>query len=82
MSTVSADNYQEIPHLTKIIVDQKIDTYAFARYCPTHKDTQYNIAPAEYRKFLEEMWNVFSKLADKGTFFNLKDHLCCVVNNI
>lgn len=75
MSTVSLVNYQELPVLTRIIVEQGVDLATFARYAPTQGDTQFNIPPFEYRDFLGRMWEVYSELAEKGTTFPLKDHL-------
>jgi radical SAM/SPASM domain protein of ACGX system len=75
MTTVSALNYKEIPALTYLVTDANVNLHAFARYCPTQDDIEYNLSPMEYKNFLTEMWEVYSKLADKGTTFTLKDHL-------
>lgn len=75
MSTVSNLNYKEMPGLVKLLVDLGVDSYAFARYCPTDSDLEYNIQPLEYKQFLSEMWDVYTELANKGTDFPLKDHL-------
>jgi radical SAM/SPASM domain protein of ACGX system len=75
MTTVSRLNCDEIPELTRIIVDAGVVSCAFARYCPTHGDIEQNISPRDYRNFLDKMWSVYSKLADQGTNFSLKDHL-------
>lgn len=77
MSTISKVNYKELPELTKILVDKEVNVHAFARYCPTEKSDikNYNIEPLEYRKFLDNMWKIYSLLAEQKTIFNLKDHL-------
>jgi radical SAM/SPASM domain protein of ACGX system len=75
MSTVSKMNYKEIPALIKLLADKKIYSYDFARYSPTHSDTEYNIEPAEYRKFLARIWGTYKKYKNKGVRFHLKDHL-------
>lgn len=75
MSTVSKSNYIEIPDLTEFIVDKGIQVFAFARYCPTHDDIDQNIAPDDYRKFLDKMYYVFNRHKDRGTIFRYKDHL-------
>ena len=75
MSTVSSMNCSDIPELTRTVVEAGVTVFTFARYCPTHDDTEYNMTPSEYREFLETMWQVFSDLADRGTTFTLKDHL-------
>lgn len=75
MTTISKVNYQEVPELTRLLVDIGVDVAAFARYCPTHGDTDSNICPDDYHNFLNQMWEVYTELADKGTIFTLKDHL-------
>jgi radical SAM/SPASM domain protein of ACGX system len=75
MTTVSALNYKEVPALTRLVTDAGVNVHAFARYCPTHADLEYNLSPKEYRNFLAEMWKVYSELVDSGTTFTLKDHL-------
>lgn len=77
MTTVSKLNYLEIPELVRIVVENKVDTYAFARYCPTPDDNLEDsfLSPHEYRSFLQKVWDVYEELVDKGTSFSLKDHL-------
>lgn len=75
MSTVSLLNYREISEVAKICVDYDVKNFAFARYCPTTGDVQYNMSPQLYRQFLADMWQIYSDLVDKGTKFALKDHL-------
>lgn len=76
MSTVSKVNAQDIPLLTRLIVERGIVSCAFARYCPnlmTENDMLFQ--PLEYKNFLDQMWNVYDDLFNKGTRFPLKDHL-------
>jgi len=75
MSTVSLLNYKELPMLARVCVEHKVDNFIFSRYCPTHRDTEYNIPPKLYRQFLADMWQVYSEFIDCGTNFSLKDHL-------
>lgn len=75
MATVSLLNYRELPALARLCVQHKAGNFAFARYCPTDGNTQYNIPPSVYRQFLADMWSVYTELIDRGTNFALKDHL-------
>jgi len=77
MSTVSRFNFQEIPELIKIVVDYGVDAFDFARYCPVTKEDgiRLNLTPQEYRKFLSDIWKVYTRLANYSTKFGLKDHL-------
>lgn len=75
MTTISKSNIEEIPELIDIIIDNKVDRYAFARYCPNEGDTDLSVSPEEYREFLDKMWSKFEKYKDSDTMFNLKDHL-------
>lgn len=75
MSTASLLNYKELPDVAKICTEYKVGSFAFSRYCPTHGDTEYNIEPQIYRKFLADMWLIYNELIDCGTNFSLKDHL-------
>lgn len=75
MTTVSRVNWEEIPELTRIIVNHHASRCSFARYCPTHGDTESNLTPEEYHIFLNRMWDVYQSLANQGTTFHLKDHL-------
>lgn len=79
MTTVSRVNWEEIPELTRIIVGHKAKKCSFARYCPTHGDTEHNLTPEEYHIFLNRMWDVYQNLADQGTTFGLKDHLWKII---
>ena len=75
MSTVSKLNYQEIPQLVRVVVDNKVDSFGFARYCPAPKDTKYILSPQEYKNFLSKVWEVYTELAQYEANFVLKDHL-------
>lgn len=76
MSTVSKQNAEDIPALTRLIVEVGIASATFARYCPnTSKDSEITFQPLEYRAFLAKMWKVYDELSDRGTRFSLKDHL-------
>lgn len=79
MTTVSKINWKEIPELTKIIVNHKVKQCSFARYCPTHGDTESNLTPEEYHTLLTQMWEVYSSLKGQGTTFYLKDHLWKII---
>lgn len=75
MTTVSKDNIREIPELIRVVVEWRVDSYAFARYCPTHKDSDKLVTPEEYRGLLQQCWELFQDYKDSGTLFSLKDHL-------
>jgi radical SAM/SPASM domain protein of ACGX system len=77
MSTVSKTNAPEIPELTRLIVEAKINSTSFARHCPTSSsDKTLMFKPLEYRAFLKKMFRVyFYELYNKRTNFFLKDHL-------
>jgi radical SAM/SPASM domain protein of ACGX system len=77
MTTVSSQNIDEIPDLIDIIVQHKVDVFAFSRYCPTseEKSETYHVDPLRYRDFLETVWQKFELYKDSETTFNLKDHL-------
>lgn len=75
MTTVSGTNIAEIPSIVDLVVEHEVDIFAFARYCPTSFEKSTHISPAEYRDFLGVMWQKFEQYKDRGTAFNLKDHL-------
>jgi len=76
MSTVSKTNAEDMPELTRVIVDAGITSATFARYCPNpEEDASTMFTPTEYRNFLKSMWAVYNELWDRGTRFSLKDHL-------
>jgi radical SAM/SPASM domain protein of ACGX system len=75
MTTVSGVNIGEIPALIDIVVENGVDVFAFARYCPTSADKDTNIEPLEYRALFEACHRKFNEHKDSGTYFNRKDHL-------
>lgn len=56
MSTVSGINIKEIPDVVDLVVENKVDIFAFGRYCPTSAEKNIGIAPLEYRDFLDNLW--------------------------
>lgn len=75
MTTVSNTNIREIPAIIDLVVENHVDIFAFARYCPTSFEKSTHIAPQEYKGFLQLCWKKFEDYKDSGTTFNLKDHL-------
>lgn len=75
MSTVSKANFLELPKLVELLVKENVDTYSFARYCPSLGEIQSMISPEEYRQFLETMWAKYIEFKESKTEFLLKDHL-------
>ncbi len=75
MSTVSGTNIKEFPDIIDLVVDKKVDVFAFGRYCPTSGEKSTHITPEEYKYFLDNIWKKFDEHKDSGTIFNLKDHL-------
>ncbi len=75
MTTVSGTNIKEIPEIVDLVVEKKVDVFAFGRYCPTSEEKSTHISPEEYRDFLHTMWLKFVEHKDSDTIFNLKDHL-------
>jgi len=58
-----------------LVVEQKADIFAFARYCPTSSEKSTHLTPEQYRDLLEVCWQKFETYKDSETSFNLKDHL-------
>lgn len=75
MTTVSGINKDEIEDIVELVVENNVDIFAFARYCPTSIDKETHLEPMEYRDLLERLWNKFTTYKDRETTFNLKDHL-------
>jgi radical SAM/SPASM domain protein of ACGX system len=75
MTTISGDNIAEIPELIDVVVEHEIDVFAFARYCPTSLEKSAHIEPEQYQQFLDVCWKKFEHYKNRGTSFNLKDHL-------
>lgn len=77
MTTVSCVNADEIPELIDLVVEHKVDVFAFGRYCPTSEQAseEYHIEPLAYKAFLEKVWDKFMQHKGCATTFQLKDHL-------
>lgn len=75
MTTVSKINMKEITDLIDVVVENGVDTYSFARYCPKKYDKSSHMMPNEYRSLLNECWNKFRQYENSSTYFDLKDHL-------
>ncbi len=75
MTTVSGTNKDEIEDILDLVVENDIDIFAFARYCPTSFDKETHLEPMEYRDLLDRLWKKFEIYKDRETTFSLKDHL-------
>lgn len=75
MMTISLINYKDAPDVAKLCAEKMVGNFAFARYCPTHGDVEFNMSPTAYREFLSIMWDTYSHLINSDTKFTLKDHL-------
>ena len=75
MSTVSKMNMEELPDLVDVVVENNVDRFAFARYCPNPGDEDMMPSPLEYKDFFEKMWSKYEKYKDSSTLFSLKEHL-------
>lgn len=75
MVTVSKMNVQCIPNIVPIVVDAGAKVFSFSRYCPNAGDKEKMLSPLEYRKFLCDMWDMYSNYSDSDTKFVMKDHL-------
>jgi radical SAM/SPASM domain protein of ACGX system len=75
MTTVSKVNAHELLDIIDLVVEHSVKVFAFARYCPTGKGKDSHIEPNEYRKLMDACWSKYERHKDKGTTFNLKDHL-------
>lgn len=75
MTTVSNTNIREIPGIIDLVVENHVDVFAFARYCPTSFEKSTHITPLEYKALLGVCWEKFEEYKDSDTTFNLKDHL-------
>jgi radical SAM/SPASM domain protein of ACGX system len=75
MTTVSSKNINEIPDIIDTVVKNKVDTFAFARYCATSLEKDANIKPLEYRDLLDKCYKKFQEYKNSGTYFDYKDHL-------
>jgi MoaA/NifB/PqqE/SkfB family radical SAM enzyme len=59
MSTVSKVNMDEMEDVVDLVVENKVDIFAFGRYCPTSEEKECGIAPLEYRDFLDRIWTKY-----------------------
>ncbi len=75
MTTVSGINAEELPGIIDIVVENKVNVFAFARYAPTSFEKSTHLTPEKYRELLEVCWQKFELYKESGTSFNLKDHL-------
>lgn len=75
MTTVSGTNAHEMPALIDLVVENKADVFAFARYAPTSFEKSTHLTPEQYRELIELCWQKFEQYKDSPTSFNLKDHL-------
>ena len=75
MTTVSGKNIDEIEDIVDLVVEEKADIFAFARYCPTGFEKDNHIEPKAYRDLLDRLWKKFEIYKDSTTTFNLKEHL-------
>lgn len=75
MTTVSGTNKDEIEDILDLVVENNVDIFAFARYCPTSFNKETHLEPMEYRDLLNRLWKKFEIYKDCKTTFNLKDHL-------
>ena len=75
MTTVSGKNIDEIPEIIDTVVEHKVNTFAFARYCATSLEKDTNIEPLKYRALLEKCYKKFHEYKNSDTYFDFKDHL-------
>ena len=75
MTTVSGTNKDEIEDIVDLVVENHVDIFAFARYCPTSFEKETHLEPQEYRNLMARLWAKFEKYKNCETTFNLKDHL-------
>jgi radical SAM/SPASM domain protein of ACGX system len=75
MTTVSNKNINEIPAIIDTVAKNKVDTFAFARYCATSLEKNSNIKPLEYKALLDKCYEKFKEYENSGTYFDYKDHL-------
>lgn len=77
MTTVSGVNKDELLDIIDIVVKNKADLFAFARFCPGSALESNGLDPFEYRTLLLNCKKKFKEYEDKGviTQFSKKDHL-------
>lgn len=81
MSTVSKQNYFEIPELSEVSFNAGAKHFDFARIVPIGEGKKYSnqqLSPEEFREFLFTMQGKYEELIDKGakpSFIGRKDPL-------
>jgi len=75
MMTVSKMNADEIEDIIDLVVANKVNVFAFARYCNNSGKKGVSFTPQEYRTVLDRCYKKFVEHGDSATRFSLKDHL-------
>ncbi|MBQ9021473.1 MAG: radical SAM/SPASM domain protein, ACGX system [Eggerthellaceae bacterium] len=77
MSTVSAENIDEIPDLIDAVVEREVGIFAFGRYVPSGGGLDAGVEPLRYRKLLDTCHKKYTAYRQAGckTHFSRKDHL-------
>lgn len=75
MTTVSKINIDEIPSLIDVVVENNVNLFSFARYCPDSFDESSHMTPKEYQNLLKKVWDKYEQYKNSNTIFTLKDHL-------
>ena len=77
MTTVSKQNYMEVPGIIDAVVKAGVNIFAFSRYVPSGGELDTSMTPQEYRSLLAMCDKKFKEYEAEGcdTYFNKKDHL-------
>jgi len=82
MSTVTDQNYKELPELTKLCLSIGVKRFDFSRLVPygeaSKSKLSLTLSPQEYRLFLQKMHKVYIQAFNKGihtSTFGTKDPL-------
>ena len=77
MTTVSKQNYMEVPGIIDAVVKAGENIFAFSRYVPSGGELDTSMTPQEYRNLLSMCDKKFREYEAEGcdTYFNKKDHL-------
>ena len=77
MTTVSKQNYMEVPGIIDAVVKAGANIFAFSRYVPSGGELDTSMTPQEYRGLLAMCDRKFKEYEAEGcdTYFNKKDHL-------
>jgi len=77
MTTVSKQNYMEVPGIIDAVVKAGVNVFAFSRYVPSGGELDTSMTPQEYRSLLAMCDKKFREYEAEGcdTYFNKKDHL-------